>query len=139
VLFSGFPNVGKSSFINNVSRAKVDVQPYPFTTKSIFVGHMDYKYLRWQVLDTPGILDHPLQVLDECNNIEMQAITALAHIHSCVLFFLDLSPHCEHSIEKQIHLFNFLQPIFANKPIVVVASKSDLVSFDAKSKRFPRL
>ena len=25
------------------------MQPYAFTTKSLFVGHMDYKYLRWQV------------------------------------------------------------------------------------------
>ena len=25
------------------------VQPYAFTTKSLFVGHMDYRYLRWQV------------------------------------------------------------------------------------------
>lgn len=27
----------------------MDVQPYAFTTKSLFVGHMDYKYLRLQV------------------------------------------------------------------------------------------
>jgi hypothetical protein len=25
------------------------LQPYAFTTKSLYVGHMDYKYLRWQV------------------------------------------------------------------------------------------
>ena len=49
-LFStGFPNVGKSSFINKVTRADVEVQPYAFTTKSLYVGHTDYKYLRWQV------------------------------------------------------------------------------------------
>ena len=34
-----------------------------------YVGHMDYKYLRWQVIDTPGILDRPLE---ERNTIEMQ-------------------------------------------------------------------
>jgi hypothetical protein len=27
----------------------VEVQPYAFTTKSLYVGHTDYKYLRWQV------------------------------------------------------------------------------------------
>ena len=53
-----------------VTRADVDVQPYAFTTKSLFVGHMDYRYLRWQVIDTPGILDRPLE---ERNTIEMQA------------------------------------------------------------------
>lgn len=39
--------VTKSCF--KVTRADVEVQPYAFTTKSLFVGHMDYKYLRWQV------------------------------------------------------------------------------------------
>ena len=52
-----------------VTRADVDVQPYAFTTKSLFIGHTDYKYLRWQVIDTPGILDRPLE---ERNTIEMQ-------------------------------------------------------------------
>ena len=47
----------------------MDVQPYAFTTKSLFVGHMDHRYLRWQVIDTPGILDRPLE---ERNTIEMQ-------------------------------------------------------------------
>ncbi len=50
ILICGYPNVGKSSFINKITRADVDVQPYAFTTKSLFVGHTDYKYLRWQVL-----------------------------------------------------------------------------------------
>ena len=32
VLFFGFPNVGKSSFINKVSKAKVEESPMPFST-----------------------------------------------------------------------------------------------------------
>ena len=69
LLVCGYPNVGKSSFINSISRADVEVQPYAFTTKSLYVGHVDYKYMRWQVIDTPGILDRPLE---ERNTIEMQ-------------------------------------------------------------------
>ncbi len=99
LLICGYPNVGKSSFINKVTRADVDVQPYAFTTKSLFVGHLDYKYLRWQVIDTPGILDHPLE---EMNTIEMQSITALAHLKSCVLYFVDLSEQCGYTIEAQV-------------------------------------
>ena len=56
LIICGYPNVGKSSFMNKVTRANVDVQPYAFTTKSLFVGHMDFEYLKWQVIDTPGIL-----------------------------------------------------------------------------------
>lgn len=87
IIITGFPNVGKSSFINKITRADVEVQPYAFTTKSLFVGHTDYNYLRWQVIDTPGILDHPLE---DRNTIEMQAVTALAHLQACVLYFMDL-------------------------------------------------
>ena len=95
---TGFPNVGKSSFINKITRADVDVQPYAFTTKSLYVGHTDFKYLRWQVVDTPGILDHPLE---DRNTIEMQAITALAHLRAAVLYFLDPSEQCGHTLDQQ--------------------------------------
>ncbi|KAM3821913.1 GTP-binding protein 4 [Vipera latastei] len=123
LLLCGYPNVGKSSFINKVTRADVDVQPYAFTTKSLFVGHMDYKYLRWQVIDTPGILDHPLE---NRNTIEMQAITALAHLRSAVLYVMDISEQCGHSLEEQLALFENIKPLFANKPLIIVANKCDV-------------
>ena len=66
-----------------VTRADVDVQPYAFTTKSLFVGHTDYKYLRWQVIDTPGILDRPLE---ERNTIEMQVSVSLSCVLLCLKF-----------------------------------------------------
>ncbi|KAJ7859650.1 nucleolar GTP-binding protein 1-domain-containing protein [Mycena olivaceomarginata] len=112
----------KSSFINKVTRADVDVQPYAFTTKSLFVGHLDYKYLRWQVIDTPGILDHPLE---EMNTIEMQSITALAHLKSCVLYFMDLSEQCGYTVAAQCALFHSIKPLFAGKPTVLVLNKTD--------------
>ncbi|EMP41131.1 Nucleolar GTP-binding protein 1, partial [Chelonia mydas] len=107
----------------DVTRADVEVQPYAFTTKSLFVGHMDYRYLRWQVVDTPGILDHPLE---ERNTIEMQAITALAHLRAAVLFVMDVSEQCGHSLEEQLELFKNIKPLFANKPLILVANKCDV-------------
>ena len=127
LVICGYPNVGKSSFINKVTRADVDVQPYAFTTKSLFVGHMDYKYLRWQVIDTPGILDHPLE---EMNTIEMQAITALAHLRSAVLYFMDLTEQCGYTIEAQVQLFNSIKPLFANKPTILVINKVDTMRLE---------
>lgn len=124
LLICGYPNVGKSSFINKVTRADVDVQPYAFTTKSLFVGHMDYKYLRWQVIDTPGILDHPLE---DMNTIEMQSITALAHLRSAVLYFMDLSEQCGYTLEAQVQLFNSIKPLFGGKPTYVVVNKIDVL------------
>ncbi|XP_069504107.1 GTP-binding protein 4 [Ambystoma mexicanum] len=123
LLLCGYPNVGKSSFINKVTRADVEVQPYAFTTKSLFVGHMDYKYLRWQVVDTPGILDHPLE---ERNTIEMQAITALAHLRAAVLYVMDVSEQCGHNVEEQLELFRNIKPLFTNKPLIIVVNKCDV-------------
>ncbi|XP_050558251.1 nucleolar GTP-binding protein 1 isoform X2 [Spodoptera frugiperda] len=125
IIICGFPNVGKSSFINKITRADVEVQPYAFTTKSLYVGHTDYKYLRWQVIDTPGILDHPLE---ERNVIEMQAVTALAHLRAAVLYFVDLSEQCGHSIQEQISLFESIKPLFSNKPLIVVLNKMDVLT-----------
>ncbi|KAF3428092.1 hypothetical protein E2986_09585 [Frieseomelitta varia] len=127
IIICGFPNVGKSSFINKITRADVEVQPYAFTTKSLYVGHTDYKYLRWQVVDTPGILDHPLE---ERNVIEMQAITALAHLRAAVLYFCDISEQCGHSLEEQVKLFESIKPLFVNKPLTVVVNKVDILHLE---------
>ena len=124
LLLCGYPNVGKSSFMNKLTRAEVDVQPYAFTTKSLFVGHMDYAYLRWQVIDTPGILDQPLEAR---NTIEMQSITALAHLRAAVLYFVDVSGQCGYSVAQQTALFTSLRPLFQDKPIFVVANKADVL------------
>eukprot|EP00913_Durusdinium_trenchii_P024645 g23135.t1 len=112
LILTGYPNVGKSSFMNIVTNANVDVQPYAFTTKSLFIGHLDHNYVKWQVIDTPGILDHPLEeyrhvvrpvipVGQDRNSIEMTAITALAHLPAAVLFFVDISEHCGFSLPTQ--------------------------------------
>lgn len=124
LLICGYPNVGKSSFLKSVTRADVDVQPYAFTTKSLFVGHFDYKYLRFQAIDTPGILDHPLE---EMNTIEMQSITAIAHLRSAILYFMDLSEQCGYSVQAQIQLFKSIKPLFANKLVFVVINKIDMM------------
>lgn len=127
LLLTGFPNVGKSSFMNKVTRADVEVQPYAFTTKSLYVGHMDYQYLRWQVVDTPGILDH---ALEERNTIEMQAITALAHLRAAILYVMDISEQCNKSLEEQMTLFESIKPLFTNKPIIVCLNKVDVLTVD---------
>ena len=114
--------------MNKVTRAGVDVQPYAFTTKALFVGHMDHRFLRWQVVDTPGILDRPLE---ERNTIEMQAITALAHLQCCVLYFLDISEQCGYPIDQQLRLFESIRPLFANKQVMMVANKTDVISYDS--------
>jgi len=80
------------------------------------------------VLDTPGILDHPL---DDRNTIEMQSITALAYLRCCILYFIDISEQCGYSIAQQIALFESIAPLLSNKPIVIALNKIDQRSVDS--------
>ena len=75
------------------------------------------------MIDTPGILDHSLE---ERNIIEMQAITALAHLRACILYVMDASESCGHSIEQQVKLFKEIKPLFGEKPILLVVNKVDV-------------
>eukprot|EP00456_Euglypha_rotunda_P010369 TRINITY_DN12595_c0_g1_i9.p1 TRINITY_DN12595_c0_g1~~TRINITY_DN12595_c0_g1_i9.p1 ORF type:complete len:183 (+),score=37.29 TRINITY_DN12595_c0_g1_i9:153-701(+) len=60
----------------------------------------------------------------------MQAVTALAHLHSAILFFIDISEQCGHTIKKQAALYASLKPLFANKPVLIVATKCDVRTLD---------
>lgn len=74
-----------------------------------------------------------------CENILLnfyvfvQAITALAHIRAAVLYFMDLSEQCGHTIEEQIDLFTNIKPLFVNKPIIAVMNKTDIIRPDELS------
>lgn len=83
--------------------------------------------MRWQVIDTPGILDHPLE---ERNVIEMQAVTALAHLRAAILYIFDISEQCGHTLEEQVNLFESIRPLFANKPLITVINKVDVLKLD---------
>jgi nucleolar GTP-binding protein len=127
----GYPNVGKSSFMNKITRADVEVQTYAFTTRSLYVGHMDYNYLRWQVIDSPGILDRPLE---DRNTIELLSITALAHLRACVLYIIDISEKCGFTLKQQTDLFHSLTPLFKNKVVLIVCNKIDILRLENLTK-----
>ena len=82
IVVAGYPNVGKSSFVALVSSAHPEIAAYPFTTKGLAVGHFERNGMRYQIIDTPGLLDRPLE---ERNEIELQAISALKHVGKVIL------------------------------------------------------
>lgn len=83
----------------------------------------------------------------------MQAVTALAHLRACALYFMDISEQCGHSLEEQVNhltnthilssrwyfntfnkfkvaLFDSIRPLFSNKPLVVVINKIDVIRLE---------
>lgn len=61
ILFFGYPNVGKSSYMNKITRANVEVSSMPFSTQNLFVGHTEFKNVKIQCIDSPGVLDRNLE------------------------------------------------------------------------------
>ncbi|WP_049986663.1 NOG1 family protein [Halobellus rufus] len=124
IVVAGYPNVGKSSFVNGVTRAKNEIARYPFTTKGVHVGHFDRDRVRYQIIDTPGLLDRPE---DERNDIERQAVSAIEHLADAVVFVLDASEACGYPLEAQLELRDAVEARFRERdvPVLTVNNKSD--------------
>ncbi len=121
-VFAGYPNVGKSSIVSAISTVKPEIASYPFTTKKIYVGYIDSKPERIQVIDTPGLLDRPLE---KRNKIEKRAILALKHLADVIVFVIDPTETCGFQIEKQLSLLSEIKKEF-DIPFIEIYSKSDL-------------
>ncbi len=52
----GFPNVGKSTFIANISNAQPEIAAYPFTTKFPILGLVNLEDKTFVVADIPGLI-----------------------------------------------------------------------------------
>lgn len=123
IVVAGYPNVGKSALVRAVSTGKPKVASYPFTTQGVTVGHFERGYQRYQILDTPGLLDRPME---KRNKIERQAIAALRFLATTILFLLDPTETCGFPLDSQLRLLKSVEETFPGVPIVVVENKSDL-------------
>ena len=137
IIVSGAPNVGKSSFVKCVSTAEPEIADYPFTTKSVSVGHIiGSRGVIAQVVDTPGLLDRPLE---ERNKIELQAIIALKNLGGGIVFLIDPSETCGYSLDYQLNVLRSVKGMFKEKPMVVALTKVDIASEEQIQRALDRL
>ncbi|MBS3801332.1 MAG: 50S ribosome-binding GTPase [Candidatus Thermoplasmatota archaeon] len=131
IVIAGYPNVGKSSLLSCLSRAKPHIAQYPFTTKTIQVGHMkqrtDFFTEQFQIIDTPGLLEQPDE---ERNEIEQVAIIALSNLADIVIYLLDPSESCGYTLIQQQQLLSRLKQQFTNAEFIIVKTKNDLYDAD---------
>jgi nucleolar GTP-binding protein len=124
IVIAGYPNVGKSSFVNHVTRASNEIAEYPFTTRAVQIGHVERDHIRYQLIDTPGLLDRPE---DERNDIERQAAGAIEHLADTILFFVDASGDCGYPLDVQLELRDSVEARFEERdiPVLTICNKSD--------------
>ena len=136
VVIAGYPNVGKSSLIRQLSAAKPEIAQYPFTTKQIYVGHMEktvrYEKKQYQIIDTPGLLDRPLA---ERNNIEKQAIAALRNLADLIVFIFDPSGTSGYQMSEQTLMLEDIKKLFCDVPFIIVENKVDVKNTGSANRK----
>lgn len=118
IVIAGAPNVGKSTLLAAITGASPKTAPYPFTTQQLNLG---YDKEGNQYVDTPGLLDRPIE---KRNPIERQAILALTHLAKLIVFVIDPTENCGYTIKEQEHLLKEIRNNF-KLPIIIVSNKAD--------------
>lgn len=121
IVVAGYPNVGKSSFVNHVTAAHNEIASYPFTTTGVHLGHVEIDHITYQLVDTPGLLDRPAE---ERNDVEGQAVTALRHLADCVVVVVDASETGGYPLSDQLALRDEIVEEF-DVPVLTVCNKAD--------------
>lgn len=132
IVIAGFPNVGKSTLLTQITDAEPRVANYPFTTKGIQIGHFEKRWKHYQIIDTPGLLDRPV---GDMNNIELNAMVALEHLADAILFIFDASETCGYSLENQFNLLEELREIF-DAPMIFLFNKMDIANYEGEQKEY---
>ncbi|KAK9909858.1 hypothetical protein WJX75_008488 [Coccomyxa subellipsoidea] len=124
VALVGAPNVGKSSLVQILSSGQPEICDYPFTTRSIKMGHFYVDGRRHQVTDTPGLLN---RAEEDRNAMERLTVSCMAFLPTSVLFVMDLTGQCGTSPATQWQIRTDLRARFPHKPWLDVFTKVDLL------------
>ncbi len=135
----GYPNAGKSSFLNVISAAKSKVAQFPFTTLSPMLGVVTSSNCdnRFVVADIPGLIK-------DAHKGKGLGFDFLRHIErtKILLFIIDMSG-CEgrDPCEDYGNLLNEIELYdgrLLKRPQLIVANKMDLPESAANLKRFKK-
>ena len=137
-IIAGYPNTGKSTILGKLTKSQPKVAAYPFTTQKLEIGYLIHNYLKFQLIDTPGLLDRPLE---ERNRIERKGIAAFRHLAEAIVFVVDPTMQCGFPLKKQENLFQEIKEEFRGIEIITVINKSDVATSDEMEiakKAFPK-
>jgi GTP-binding protein len=125
----GFPNAGKSTLLTRVSAARPRVAAYPFTTLTPSLGVAELDDRRFVVADIPGLIEGASEGVGLGHRFlrHVERTRVLVHLldaGSAVLEEVDLMERYA-AIRRELERYD---PALAQRPEIVVLSKTDLVA-----------
>ncbi len=126
---AGFPNVGKTTLLSQLTGSQAEIAGYAFTTKGINVGFTPAKV---QLLDTPGTLNR----IEKMNVIEHTAYIAMKHLAHAIIYVFDATGNAA-SFVDQIILYRRIKKY--DVPMIIYVSKLDLVDLPDELQDFDRV
>ena len=125
----GFPNAGKSTFLNKVSSAKPKIGDYPFTTLRPHLGTIKGQESSYVIADIPGLIEG-------ASDGAGLGIKFLKHISrtGLLLIFVDLYPSEDLNPIRQITLLknelDSFKDDLTQKVSWIICNKIDLIQED---------
>lgn len=132
----GFPNVGKSSFLSRVSRKKVKVAPYPFTTLEPHLGVVEVDEKSFVLADLPGLVEGAHEGKGLGDRFLRHATRARVLLHMVDLAGVEGRDPLEdyRAIRRELEAWEELK----EKPEVVAGNKIDLLQPEEIARRISR-
>lgn len=135
----GFPNAGKSSLTNRITKARPKMAAYPFTTLQPQIGVIEYEreYERILLADVPGLIEGASENKGLGHRF-------LRHIERCslLLVLLDMAgvdgrdPRDDYrTLLEELERYD---PAMLEKPRLVAANKMDLEEAAGNLRKFKR-
>lgn len=120
VLILGRPNVGKSTFLNNIIGKKVSItSPKSQTTRSVIKAVYEDEQGQLLFIDTPGIFKKAQDKLSK--KINKRALESLKKEFDVVLYMIDHTRHRDYEEGKVLGLVRKI-----HKPVILVINKVDI-------------
>jgi len=125
IVLAGYPNCGKSSLVAALTRAKVKVADYPFSTTVPVSGMIPYQDTYLQLVDTPPLTP---------DNIPPGLMGTFREADALLILIDAAAPECLDQVEGLLNLFCDREvidlsedgEIIAPLPFMLVATKTDL-------------
>jgi len=114
---AGFPSVGKSTLLNQLTAADSKVGEYDFTTLETIPGMMKYKGAEIQLLDLPGLIVGA----SKGKGRGRQVISAVRSVDLLLLMVDAINAHQVDLIEQELHMAGLR--LNQKKPDVVISKK----------------